>query len=499
MNERKSGILLHITSLPSPYGIGDLGPWAFRFADFLAEGRQHFWQVLPLNPTNRACGNSPYSSTSVFAANTYLISPEFLVTDGFLSEKDISAGVSVDGKSCDYDGAVAHKGKLFIRAHKNFKKKNVLKGEYEKFCCDNAEWLDDYALFQTLRKQFDGKPWNSWPEKLKNRDKKALDSVRSESEDEMVKVKFLQFLFYRQWFALKDYCNGKGIRIIGDLPIYVNYDSSDVWTHPDIFKLDNEKNPTHVAGVPPDYFSKTGQLWGNPVYRWDVLKNSGFNWWVQRMKYRFMCFDALRIDHFRGLVSYWEIPAGEETAVNGKWANVPAMEFFDTMRASFNPFPIIAEDLGHITPDVTEVLRHFGFPGMKVLLFAFNENHPMHPYLPHTYTNNWVVYTGTHDNNTVRGWFEKEASDETKERVFRYFGRKLKPNEVSLEFIRLAMLSVANTCIFPLQDVLGLGEEARMNIPSTPAGNWRWRFIADQLTGQVAQKLREMTETYGRA
>jgi 4-alpha-glucanotransferase len=323
--------------------------------------------------------------------------------------------------------------------------------------------------------------------------------MREECERDLEKEKVLQYLFFKQWDALKQHCNQKGIRLLGDLAIYVSLDSADVWAHPGIFKLDEEKKPSFVAGVPPDYFSKTGQLWGNPVYRWDVLKQTGFEWWVRRMTHHLRLFDAVRIDHFRGLVAYWEVPAGEKTAIPGKWVEAPADDFFQTLLSRCSPLPILAEDLGLITPDVKEVLDRFGFPGMKVLLFAFSEDHPMHPYLPHTYEKNCLVYTGTHDNNTLRGWFEKEASPEDRRRLFRYLGREVPSGEVPWELIRLGMMSVADLMILPMQDLLGLGQDARMNRPSIAEGNWEWRLLAEQLHSTAAQRLREMTEIYGRA
>ncbi|OGW75305.1 MAG: 4-alpha-glucanotransferase [Omnitrophica bacterium RBG_13_46_9] len=498
MNKRASGILLHITSLPSPYGMGDLGRGAYKFADFLAETKQHYWQVLPLNLTNQACGNSPYSVVSTFAGNTGLISPEILIEDGFLSEKDLNQMPTFPQGRCDYESAISYKEKLFARAYKNFDLNKKSEPEYKDFCLKNSEWLNDFALFITLKGRFGGRAWSQWKEELKDRRKSALSAARKDNKDEIEKAKFLQYIFFKQWFSLKTYCNEKGIRIIGDLPIYVDYDSADVWTNTDIFKLDKDKNMTCFSGVPPDYFSETGQLWGNPVYRWDVLEKTGFQWWVRRMGHNLACFDVTRIDHFRGLVAYWEVPSGEKTAVNGQWVNVPVKEFFNTLLGHFANFSIIAEDLGLITQDVRDVMDHFKFPGMKVLIFAFGERNPMHPYLPHTYGRNWVVYTGTHDNDTVKGWFENKATPEEKNRIFRYVGRELKAEEISWEFVRLAMMSVADTAIFPLQDILGLDTYARMNTPATVIGNWQWRFLPEQLTPSVYERLSEITEIYGR-
>ncbi len=495
---RGSGILLHITSLPSPFGIGDLGPGAYRFADFLHETRQSIWQVLPLNPTDPATGNSPYSSASAFAGNTLLISPEILVEEGLLGGGDICPAPQFPGDACDYEGAKSIKAGLLDKAWLNFKQGNRDRLPYDRFLDANAYWLDEFALFVVLKRRQEFRPWNLWPRELKMREAEAIAPAREALADEMEKERFLQFLFFKQWSALKGYCGGKGIRIVGDIPIYVSYDSADVWARAELFKLDAERAPLAVAGVPPDYFSRTGQLWGNPVYDWEALKRTDFGWWTERLAHNLGLFDIVRIDHFRGLVAYWEVPAAEKTAVNGRWVGVPADDLFGAWSRRFADLPVIAEDLGIITPDVREVLRRYDLPGMKVLLFAFNDDNPDHPYLPHTYERNCVVYTGTHDNNTVRGWFENEASEASLSRLEKYLGRKPLPGMVHREFLRLAMESIADLAVFPLQDVLGLGGEARMNTPSTAGGNWRWRFQESALGAAVRRELRELTETYGR-
>jgi len=498
MKRRGSGILLHVTSLPSPYGIGDLGPWAYRFVDFLTETKQSFWQLLPLNPTDPAYDNSPYHSISAFAGNSLLISPELMVRDGLLAKADVKTLPNFPDGRVDYEAIIAYKKKLFYLAYKRFKKtKNNYK--YERFRSENSHWLDNFALFISLKAHFHGQAWKEWPPEIRDRQQEALKSLKKELHDRIEMEKFLQYIFNQQWSSLKRYCNQKGIQIIGDIPIYVDYDSVDLWTNPEIFKLDNEKRPYAVAGVPPDYFSETGQLWGNPVYRWEVLKERGYDWWVQRMEHTLNLFDVVRVDHFRGLVAYWEVPAGEKTAINGRWVEVPVEDFFNALLKRFSYLPIIAEDLGVITPDVREIMQRFEFPGMKVLLFAFGEDHPMHPYLPHTYDKHYVAYTGTHDNNTMRGWFETEAKPEDKERLFRYLGREISLQDIHWEFIRLAMMSVANLAIIPMQDILGLGKEARMNRPATSKDNWRWRLLSEQLTPSLAGRLLEMTEIYGRA
>ncbi len=498
VSRRRSGILLHITSLPSPYGIGDLGPGAYAFVDFLAGTRQTAWQVLPLNPTNPVYGNSPYSSVSAFAGNTLLVSPDLLLEEGFLSRKDLEPVPSFPKDRCDFPAVIFYKERLLEQAYQHFIKNGKERGAFESFCSENGSWLEDFSLFILIKKHHAGKIWHEWPHELRDRAPKFLEAVKTEYFSELEKEKFWQYLFFKQWYLLKAYCEEKCVQLIGDLAIYVSLDSADVWATPGFFKLDEEKRPVFVSGVPPDYFSATGQLWGNPVYRWDVLRRSGYQWWVERIAHHLRLFDFLRIDHFRGLVAYWEVPAKEETAINGKWVKVPVGDFFTTLRKHFPSLPIVAEDLGLITPDVRKVMHRFGLPGMKVLIFAFTENNPAHPYLPHTYEKNCLVYTGTHDNNTVRGWFESEASPEDRERLFRYLGGEVPAKEIHWALIRLAMMSVANLVVIPMQDVLGLGDEARMNRPSVAQGNWEWRVLPERITERMSQRLLEMTETYGR-
>jgi 4-alpha-glucanotransferase len=498
MRRRGSGILLHVTSLPSPFGVGDMGPPAFRFVDFLAETKQSLWQVLPLNPTDPEHYSSPYHSTSAFACNPLLISPDLLVEDGLLDKSDIQSPLEFPPDRVDYRAVGAYKEKLFRRAFDHFKGGRD-QYEYEKFCSENASWLDDFVLFKALKSHFNGAVWSDWPQDLRDRRKEALQWAIEELGERADMERFLQYVFSRQWNALKKYCNERGIQIVGDIPIYVEHDSVDVWAHPEIFKLDGEKRPSVVAGVPPDYFSETGQLWGNPVYRWDVLREQGYTWWIQRMERNLSLCDVVRIDHFRGLVAYWEVAATENTAINGKWIEAPAMDFLDHLMRKFPFLPIVAEDLGIITPDVREVMQNFELPGMKVLLFAFGEDLPTNPYIPHNLPKNCVAYTGTHDNNTIRGWFEGEGAPEDKKRLLRYLGRDVPVEKLHWELIRLLMMSAANTVIFPLQDILGLGEGARMNRPATLEGNWKWRLGTDLLRPDVVLKLREMTEIYGRA
>ena len=499
MDKRGSGILLHITSLPSPYGVGDLGPEAYRFADFLAQAKQSYWQVLPLNPTNPAYGNSPYSSISAFAGNTLLISPNLLIEEGLLSREDLEPIPPFPESRCDFSEVISYKEKLLERAYQHIGQNGKGRESFEAFCLENSSWLEDFALFVVLKKHFGEKVWNEWPRELRDRDLNSLGAIKEESHNQIEKEKFWQYLFFKQWHSLRNACQEKGVHLFGDLAIYVSLDSADVWANPGLFKLDAEKRPALVSGVPPDYFSETGQLWGNPVYRWNVLKKSNFQWWIGRIAHNLKLFDVVKIDHFLGLVAYWEIPAGEKTAINGRWVKAPAKDFLNTLNKNFPYLPIVAEDLGVVTPDVREVMNHFGLPGMKILQFAFGEDNPMHPFLPHNYEKNFLVYTGTHDNNTVRGWFEEEASTEDKRRLFRYLGREVPVEEIHWELIRLAMMSVAQSVILPMQDVLGLGQEARMNRPSIAHGNWEWRLRPGQITALVSEKLMEVTEIFGRS
>jgi 4-alpha-glucanotransferase len=493
MYKRGSGILLHITSLPSAYGIGDLGPEACTFVDFLEDARQTFWQVLPLNPIDPIYGNSPYSSISAFAGNTLLISPDRLFEEGLLSRGDLEPIPSFSHSRCDYTSAILYKDKLLERAYQNFTGHRKQRESFDQFCADNSFWLEDFSLFVCLKERFHGNIWNQWPKEFRDRNENALSAVHLECGEQIDKTSFRQYIFFKQLESLKVYCQEREIHPVGDLSIYPSFDSVDVWAHPDLFKLDEEKRPVFVSGVPPDYFSETGQLWGNPVYNWDVLRKTGYKWWMDRIAHNARLFDILRIDHFRGLVAYWEIPADEKSAINGRWVDSPGEDFLNTLAKHFPRLALVAEDLGTITQNVREVMDRFGLPGMKILMFAFSEDNPHHPYLPHTYNEKCVVYTGTHDNNTARGWFEKEALPEEKGRLFRYLGREVPVDEVHWEMIRLAMLSAARWVILPMQDMLGLGEEARMNKPSVPLGNWEWRLLPGQLSENVSENLREIT------
>ncbi|MGA1790488.1 MAG: 4-alpha-glucanotransferase [bacterium] len=495
MSKRSCGILLHISSLPSSYGIGDLGPEAYRFADFLSRTKQSLWQILPLNGTLAAGNNSPYHSMSAFAGNPLLISPDKLVEDGLLTKENLEPVPDFPIGRVNYSLVASYKDKILNRAFERHEKTD----EYHKFCLENKEWLEDFSLFKTLKSRFSNRVWSEWPKEIRDRNKDALRKLSKELSQEMEKEKFLQYLFYQQWFLLKQYCNQKGIRIFGDMAIYTEHDSVDVWKNTHLFKLDKNRNPAFVSGVPPDYFSKTGQLWGHPVYNWQAVKRDGFDWWIKRVAQNLRLYDLVRIDHFRGLVAYWEVKAGESTAIHGEWINAMPKDLLSRLKEYFPEFPVIAEDLGIITPDVTQVMNEFGIPGMRVLLFAFGEDNPGHPYLPENFVPKCIVYTGTHDTNTARGWFEKEASDEDKERLFRYLGKNISSKEVAWELIRLAMDSVAETAVIPMQDILGLGEKARMNRPALSNGNWLWRLRPGEIGNSLTEKWLKITESSHRA
>lgn len=497
MKKRGAGILLHITSLPSKYGIGDLGPAAYRFTDFLQEANQTYWQILPVNPTTRISGDSPYAGTSAFAGNPLLISPELLVEADWLEPADLQEYPDLPEDRVDFEAVIEHKTRLLSRAYRRFKQKDA-PPDYAQFCDRHADWLNDYAIFVSFKEHFDQKAWADWPVEIRDRHYDAVQSLHSELEDQVGYQKFVQYLFYTQWDRLKSYCHDKGVQLVGDIPYYVQYDSADVWTNPDLFKLNDQKWPEFVAGVPPDYFSETGQLWGNPVYRWDAMQSNRYGWWIKRIRQNFRLTDLMRVDHFRGFLAYWEVSASDETAEHGQWIKTPARDFFNVILKYYPTLPIIAEDLGVITPEVRELIADLELPGMKILQFAFDDHLPQNPYAPHNHVRNCVLYTGTHDNNTTRGWYEQEADDGTRQRISDYLGKQILAEEIHRDFVKMAMRSIANTVIIPMQDILGLGGDCRMNRPATGQGNWAWRLRSGQINDGVRDDLRHMTALYGR-
>ncbi len=490
--ERASGILLHPTSLPSAHGIGDLGPAAYRWIEWLAGAGCKLWQVLPLSPTGY--GDSPYQCFSAFAGNPYLISPEFLLRDGWLHPNDLIEKTDWPTERVDYGRLIPWKLNLLERAYLRFAADpGPARPEFDRFCARHALWLDDFALFMALKEAHGGGAWNGWPEPLRQREPSALAAAAERHADALQRFKFYQFLFFQQWNALRQFANRQGVRIIGDVPIFVAYDSADVWAHPDLFYLDAQGRPTVVAGVPPDYFSPTGQLWGNPLYRWEVHRQSGYRWWLARLRAVLEMVDIIRLDHFRGFAGYWEVPAGEPTAVRGRWVPGPGADFFEAVRQALGDLPLIAEDLGEITPDVIELRDRFALPGMKILQFAFTG--PDNPFLPHHYTPHCVVYTGTHDNDTARGWYES-APEAEKDFARRYLG--VDGTDFAWDLIRAAWRSVAVFALAPMQDLLNLATEARMNYPSRLGGNWEWRMTEAALTPQLQHILRELNTLYSR-
>ena len=497
MNRRGSGILIHITSLPSVYGIGDLGPGAYDFVEFLVKTRQSYWQILPLNPTDTIYCHSPYSSLSAFAGNPLMISPDLLVREGYLKDEEIASPPRFPNERVDFPAVISHKKTLLHMALNRFKKRKD-KGDYEHFCLENSEWLDDFSLFVAMKAHFQGQSWDRWPGDLRDRKPEALQEMRKLLHEGIEREKFLQFLFFSQWHDLKRFCHQQSIQIIGDMPIYVAHGSADVWSNPELFKLNHRKRPAVVSGAPPDTFFEKGQVWGTPVYQWDALKKTGYAWWCKRLEYSLRLHDFIRLDHFRGFVAYWEVPADKKTGVTGHWVDAPATDFFKVLSRKFSCLPIIAEDLGTITADIRELMNKNGFPGMRPLIAAFSENPATHISAPHNVERNSVVFTGTHDFNTVRGWFENESTPKNKECLFRYLGRSVSVEDIHWEFIRMAMMSAADTVIIPMQDVLGLNERARMNRPATVSGNWEWRYTLERLTPSIAEKLKDMTELYGR-
>lgn len=495
---RSSGVLCHITSLPSRFGVGDLGPQAYRFADFLCEAKQSRWQVLPLNPASAGMNNSPYSSDSAFAGDALVISLERLVEEDILTEEDLADAPQFPAERVDYPAVGAHRDRIFDLAWSRLATAEY-SDDFEWFLQENRFWLDDYALFRAIKIHLDGRSWHEWPAELRDRKPAALKQVAHEWADAVLRTKVFQYIFHRQWQSLRRYCNDHLIQLIGDVPYYVAYDSADVWARPELWKLDRNRRPLFVAGTPPDYFSKTGQLWGMPVFDWAANEKAGYDWWIQRIEQNLRLYDLVRIDHFRGFLGTWQVPAGDKTAKNGHWEQHPQHHLMNTLLRRRPYLQVIAEDLGLITPDVHEFMYKFDLPGMRVVQLAFSEELPTDAHSLHNHPENCFVYSGTHDNNTARGWFEDDIDEATRKRIFAYIGRTVSAKDISWELIRLAMMSVAATAIVPLQDILSLGSEARMNTPGVAEGNWSWRFTGKQLTPAITQRLADLTTMFGRA
>ena len=495
-SSRLSGILLHPTSLPSPYGIGDFGKAAYDFIDFLKASGQHLWQTLPLTPTG--FGDSPYQGFSAFAGQPLLISPDHLVELGFLYKEDFAGYPVNTSDSVDYGSVIPWKNKILKIAFSRFEsmENQELLAEYEAFLCANRLWLDDYALYMSCKELHEGKEWLLWEEEYRNPTPFKKAKLAEKFQIEMKYYYFVQFMFYKEWQALKAYANENNISIVGDIPLFLSLDSADVWANQHLFQLTKEGYPTAVAGVPPDYFSETGQLWGNPLYDWKAHKKEKYSWWISRIRHQLQMCDYLRIDHFRGLESYWAVPYGEETAIGGAWVPGPGADLFKVMEHELgNNLPIIAEDLGIITPEVEALRDRFAFPGLKVLQFAFDSKEES-TFLPHRFdTTNCICYTGTHDNDTTRGWYES-APEYAKDKVRRYMNTD--GCNIHWDFIRTCLGSVARYAIFPMQDVLGLGTEGRMNTPGVGTNNWSWRYSKDALSDSLAKGLLEITKLYGR-
>lgn len=503
--ERKSGILMPVSSLPSPYGIGAFSKEAYEFVDFLEKAGQTYWQLLPLGQTGY--GDSPYQSFSTFAGNPYFIDLDLLAEAGYLDEQELAeADFGSDPEQISYDKIYSGRFRILRMAYHNspyalqvaecWKGHQEETAAFEAFIEKHAAWLPDYALYSAIKNQFGGKSLSDWEDDIRLRRPEAMKAYQSELADEIRFYEFQQYLFRKQWSALKRYANERGIRMIGDIPIYVASDSADTWANPELFQFDGQGRPSAVAGCPPDSFSATGQLWGNPLYRWDYHKETGYKWWLERLSACFELYDVVRIDHFRGFDEYFAIPYGDTTAENGKWMPGPGMDIMNAIKAKFGDRPIIAEDLGFLTPTVLKLVKDTGYPGMKLLQFAFDSREPG-DYLPHNYPHNCVLYTGTHDNDTVMGW-KNHVSPEDLDFARRYLN--IHPEDaLNWVMIRAAFTSVADTAIIPMQDYLGLGSEARINTPSTLGGNWQWRMTSDAIEPELAGRIREMTELYGRA
>jgi 4-alpha-glucanotransferase len=491
--KRSSGILLHITSLPSPYGIGDMGKNAYQFVDFLHQSGHRYWQLLPINPTEASFDHSPYSSFSAFAGNPLLISPELLVKDRFLKKEDLSSPLTFNELKVDFDQVSKYKMKLLDRSYKNIKQHREI---FNQFCEANAEWLEDYSMYRALKSKYQSS-WVKWPKPVRDRNPKVMARLATELTDQIEKEKFIQYLFFSQWEKLVEYSHQRNIAFIGDIPFYINHDSVDCWAHAGYFKLDKEKQPTKISGVPPDYFSETGQLWGTPVFDWKVLRKNDFDWWIDRLRQNLRLYDMVRLDHFRAFAAFWEVPAEDKTAIHGQWTPCPGKDFFQVVREKFPDMPFIAEDLGLLDEPVYELLEKFNFPGMKVLQFAFNEDIGQNPYILHHHSKNSIVFSGTHDNNTSIGWFNSLAKKEI-DRISSYVGLKATKNNIHQIMHRLALMSVSDLAIVPMQDIVGLDEKAIMNRPGTDKGNWTWRLAPDQLPMKRRRELKKMNQLFGR-
>lgn len=498
MTTRSSGILMHITSLPSPYGIGDLGPSAYDFLDFLEASGHRYWQLLPLNPTDSIYNHSPYSTHSAFAGNPLLISPDLLEEQGYVDLNQVTPPEGIKADKVVFEVVEKFKEQVLDLAWKKFRRKKTAPADYMEFTEQHAHWLDDYCLYLALRHKYRDVNWIDWPIELKEREPQALEAARKDLVEAINKEKFIQFLFFSQWAQLMKEAHQRNIKFFGDVPFYINHDSVDCWVNPGIFKLDEEEMPTHVSGVPPDLFSKTGQLWGTPVYDWRALKNDHYTWWISRLKQNLLLFDLVRLDHFRAFSAYWEVPASEKTAIHGKWVNTPGVDFFNSLKEEIPEMPFIAEDLGSLDQPVYDLLAKFNFPRMKVLQFAFGDHYRENPYLPFNHLPNDVVYTGTHDNNTTIGWY-KDAEKEQKEHLKNFIGKNISVSNVNRVLHRLALQSVANLAILPIQDIVGLGEEAIMNIPGSTEGNWTWRIRKQEIPDKtLTEELASLNEMYGR-
>lgn len=496
---RSSGVLFHPTSLPGRYGMGDLGDWSYRFVDWLESAYQTIWQILPLGPTSY--GDSPYQTLSAFAGNAFLISFDKLIAEGWLAAEDLADVPEFPNDHVDFGWIIPYHNELLTLAHKNFtaKANAVQTKAFADWCVENTDWLDDYALFSALKDEHGGRPWVEWTPGEALRDPQALVDAQTRHTDEIENYKFRQWLFFRQWLDVKAYANNKGVKLVGDVPIFVAHDSADVWANRTLFYLDDLGNPTVIAGVPPDYFSETGQRWGNPLYNWEAMAKDGYSWWIRRFKAALKQVDLVRIDHFRGFEAYWEVPASEATAVRGQWVPGPGIPFFKVIEAALGHLPIIAEDLGVITAGVEAMRDNLELPGMKVLQFAWGNLPEANLFLPHHHIPNSVVYSGTHDNNTTIGWWNSEETDlHIHHHLQLYVNHDI--TEPNWELIRLAEASTSHIAVVPMQDVLSLGAEARMNTPGLPSGNWSWRMVEENFADVAARdRLRDLTLLYGRA